>query len=119
MIERLNPTGPLKAYVQRSGECQRQTLQLITTTLTDEQFARHITEHNCYMTRADIMYAIRIMTQNLVELLAEGYAVKYEDLGIIKLTARDGRAHLSLLPDRNTAELLKKHVKIKVIPKVW
>ena len=118
MIERLNPSAPLKAYVQQGGECQRQTLRLINTTLTEELFARHITEHNCYMTRADIMYAIRVMTQNLVELLAEGYAVKFEDLGIIKLTARDGRAHLSLLPDKKTAQLLKK-LKIKVIPKVW
>lgn len=118
MIERLNPAGPLKAYVEERQDSTTQKLHLITTTISEEQFARHITEHNCYMTKADILYAIRIITENLVAVLANGDAVKFEDLGIIKLTARDGRAHLSLLPDKKTAQLLKK-LKIKVIPKVW
>lgn len=86
--------------------------------MTEDMFARHMADHGIYMTKADVKYAIRKVAECLIEVLAEGYRVKIDDIGTFKLTARDGRPHLSLVSDKKTAQLLKE-LKIKIVPRVW
>lgn len=86
------------------------------TLMSEEAFAKYVTEHNYHLTRADLRYAMTVIADSLIEVLADGKALKWEDIGIFKLVARDGKPRLMLLPDRHVAQLLKK-LKIKIVPK--
>ena len=117
MIERLNQAEALKATIQTRKDSETTRLLLKTDTpMSEEAFAKYVSEHNCHLTRADIMYAMSVIADSLIEVLADGKALKWEDIGIFKLVARDGKPRLMLLPDRHVAQLLKK-LKIKIVPK--
>lgn len=117
MIERLKQREALKATILSRKDSETTRLLLRTgTPMTKEAFARYVCEHDCHLTRADVMYAMTVIADSLIELLAEGEALKWEDFGIFKLVARDGKPRLTLLPDRGVAEQLKQ-LRINIVPK--